>query len=90
MITLLCDKICLFLHFKQAGYVMNVYKHHCISSNQPENGYMCAAMVLVYKNQETLIAVTKCLDILLRTTIYRLHLTNVVLRIVYEGYWINV
>ena len=30
---------------------------------------MCAAMVLVYKNQETLIAVTKCLDILLRTTI---------------------
>ena len=51
---------------------------------------MCAAMVLVYKNQETLIAVTKCLDILLRTTIYLLHLTNVVLRIVYQGYWINV
>ena len=35
---------------------------------------MCAAMVLVYKNQETLFAVTKCLDILLRTTIYLLHL----------------
>ena len=51
---------------------------------------MCAAMVLVYKNQEILIAVTKCLDILLRTTIYLLHLTNVVLRIVYQGYWINV
>ena len=51
---------------------------------------MCAAMVLVYKNQETLIAVTKCLDILLRTTIYLLHLTNVVLRIVYQGYWTNV
>ena len=51
---------------------------------------MCAAMVLVYKNQETLIAVTKCLDILLRTTIYLLHLTNVVLRIVYQGDWINV
>ena len=51
---------------------------------------MCAAMVLVYKNQETLIAVTKCLDILLRTTIYLLHLTNVVLRIVCQGYWINV
>ena len=51
---------------------------------------MCAAMVLVYKNQETSIAVTKCLDILLRTTIYLLHLTNVVLRIVYQGYWINV
>ena len=90
MITFLCDKICLFLHFKQAEYVMNVYKHHVVYLQISLRMNMRAAMVLVYKNQETLIAVTKCLDILLRTTIYLLHLTNVVLRIVYQGYWINV
>ena len=36
IIKFLRDKVCRFLYFKQAGYVMNVNKHHSTSSKQPD------------------------------------------------------